>query len=58
VVNGLAVSLADAWRHDDGSPAIIAPSHGWPTLRLKELWDCRELLYFLVPCDFDVEELL
>lgn len=30
------------------SPIRIEPLHGWFKLRLKELWDYRELLYFFV----------
>jgi lipopolysaccharide transport system permease protein len=26
---------------------ILRPSHGWSALRLKDLWDYRELIYFL-----------
>jgi lipopolysaccharide transport system permease protein len=26
---------------------LIEPSRGWPSLKLKELWEYRELLYFL-----------
>lgn len=32
----------------------IAPSAGWATLRLRELWEYRELLYFLVWRDVKV----
>ena len=32
----------------------IEPSHGWVSLRLHELWDYRELLYFLVWRDVKV----
>ncbi|MQA29573.1 MAG: ABC transporter permease [Luteitalea sp.] len=32
----------------------IEPSHGWRSLRLKELWDYRELLYFLTWRDVKV----
>ena len=28
--------------------AIIQPSKGWVSLRLREFWEFRELLYFLV----------
>ena len=31
-----------------GPPTIIAPSQGWVSVRLPELWAYRELLYFLV----------
>jgi len=40
------------------SPALptlrIAPSKGWVSLKLKELWEYRELLYFLVWRDIKV----
>jgi len=39
---------------DDISPTIIRPSRGWASLRPKELWDYRELLYFLVWRDIKV----
>jgi lipopolysaccharide transport system permease protein len=32
----------------------IEPSHGWVSLRLRELWEYRELLYFLVWRDVKV----
>ena len=32
----------------------IRPSHGWVPLRLAELWDYRELLYFLTWRDVKV----
>src|SRR5262249_41622960 len=32
----------------------IQPSHGWTSLKLKELWAYRELLYFLVWRDVKV----
>ncbi len=32
----------------------IRPSHGWPALRLNELWEYRELLYFLTWRDIKV----
>lgn len=36
-------------------PAVrIEPSHGWVSLRLRELWAYRELLYFLVWRDIKV----
>jgi lipopolysaccharide transport system permease protein len=43
----------------DPSPArgpllIIKPSKGWVSLRLKELWEYRELLYFLTWRDIKV----
>lgn len=33
---------------------IIEPSHGWAHLRLRELWNYRELLYFLTWRDIKV----
>lgn len=33
---------------------VIEPSRGWVSLRLKELWEYRELLYFLVWRDIKV----
>jgi lipopolysaccharide transport system permease protein len=37
------------------TPAIrIAPTKGWASLRLKELWEYRELLYFFVWRDIKV----
>src|ERR1700759_4227206 len=33
----------------DSTPiTVIEPSHGWVALRLGELWEYRELLYFLI----------
>lgn len=32
----------------DLSRVIIKPSPGWVSLKLGELWEYRELLYFLV----------
>jgi homopolymeric O-antigen transport system permease protein len=36
------------------SPIIIRPSKGWVPLRLPDLWEYRELLYFLVWRDLKV----
>ena len=37
------------------TPTIeIRPTSGWVSLRLNELWDYRELLYFLVWRDVKV----
>jgi lipopolysaccharide transport system permease protein len=33
---------------------IIEPSHGWVSLQLRQLWEFRELLYFLVWRDIKV----
>jgi lipopolysaccharide transport system permease protein len=37
-----------AARHSAPPRAIIQPSKGWVSLRLREFWEFRELLYFLV----------
>ena len=36
------------------SVTIIRPSRGWAALRLRELWNARELLYFLIWRDMTV----
>jgi lipopolysaccharide transport system permease protein len=42
-------AVTTALAKPDGPIAIrIEPPHGWFDLRLKELWDYRELLYFFV----------
>jgi lipopolysaccharide transport system permease protein len=46
-------------RTETGTPlsevvTVIAPSRGWVSLRLAELWEYRELLYFLVWRDVKV----
>ena len=41
-----AVDLAA--QHSAPPRAIIQPSDGWVSLRLREFWEFRELLYFLV----------
>jgi len=39
---------------EDAPVVHIEPSKGWVSLRLKELWDYRELLYFLIWRDIKV----
>ena len=40
---------------NEGYPIIvIEPTHGWTTLKLRELWEYRELLYFLIWRDIKV----
>lgn len=39
---------------DGGRLTVIEPRRGWASLRLRELWDYRELLYFLVWRDVKV----
>src|SRR5437764_228853 len=36
------------------TPVRIRPSHGWVSLRLQDLWEYRELLYFLTWRDVKV----
>jgi homopolymeric O-antigen transport system permease protein len=37
-----------------GDPIIIRPSRGWVPLRVREFWEYRELLYFLIWRDIKV----
>src|SRR5205823_13017506 len=50
-----AISQAEA---DHGPPSVpvtlIRPSRGWVSLKLRELWEYRELLYFLTWRDVKV----
>ena len=41
-------AVAVSSQQDGLNPTIIRPSRGWAPIRAKELWDYRELLYFLV----------
>ena len=41
-------------RSDSQALLVIEPSRGWVSLRLKELWEFRELAYFLVWRDVKV----
>ena len=42
-------------RSGSGLPVIvIRPSHGWVSLKLHEMWEYRELLYFLTWRDIKV----
>lgn len=36
------------------STLVIKPSRGWVALHLRDLWEYRELLYFLVWSDVKV----
>lgn len=49
-----AAQAAAAAPSDDPAPTIIKPSTGWVPLRLGELWEYRELLYFLTWRDVKV----
>ena len=35
------------FREEQSVRVVIEPSDGWMPLKLRELWDFRELLYFL-----------
>jgi len=41
------LSRPSVLRADASRPTLIAPSRGWRSLDLRELWQYRELLYFL-----------
>jgi lipopolysaccharide transport system permease protein len=45
---------ADATRTSDAPPVVIEPSRGWVALNLRELWQYRELVYFLAWRDIKV----
>jgi lipopolysaccharide transport system permease protein len=47
-------SVASASRPGAVSTLRIAPSRGWVSLKLRELWEYRELLYFLIWRDIKV----
>jgi lipopolysaccharide transport system permease protein len=49
-----ARAIAGSLRLEDIPLVRIAPSAGWVSLRLHELWEYRELLYFLVWRDVKV----
>ncbi len=55
----VSVDLA-GWRRPSSAAAtpqatlVIAPTTGWPSLRLGDLWEYRELLYFLTWRDVKV----
>ena len=40
--------------YDPSHVTVIEPVRGWASLRLRELWDYRELLYFLVWRDLKI----
>ncbi len=48
------VSTSKSFRSDDVPVIRIKPSKGWVSLKLKELWEYRELLYFLTWRDIKV----
>lgn len=55
VQNPEALSAKQSQREEVSVPEILlAPSTGWVSLRLGELWEYRELIYFLVWRDIKV----
>ena len=53
-VNRLANPVADESEESDAAEIVIRPSKGWVPLNLRDLWEYRELLYFLVWRDIKV----
>jgi lipopolysaccharide transport system permease protein len=54
-VDGSGSRLTLATAHDAFAPTIeIQPTRGWAALKLSDLWEYRELLYFLVWRDLKV----
>ena len=43
--------------YDSIPVTVIEPSRGWVTLKLNELWEYRELLYFLTWREIKVRDL-
>ena len=50
----MAEAVEQAEAHGSVPTLIIEPSKGWVSLRLRELWEYRELLYFLIWRDIKV----
>jgi lipopolysaccharide transport system permease protein len=48
------LALAGATTPIQSKDVLIEPSGGWPSLKLKELWEYRELLYFLAWRDIQI----
>ena len=52
---GLVAQTESTSRFKSNVPVfVIQPAHGWISLRLRELWEYRELLYFLTWRDIKV----
>lgn len=47
-------SIEGEQRHGCVAPIVIKPGKGWVPLRLNDLWEYRELLYFLILRDLRV----
>jgi len=48
LVSRLTETRNDAASVDEVPVTIIKPSKGWVSLKLGDLWEYRELLYFLI----------
>ncbi|GAC1419933.1 MAG: ABC transporter permease [Gemmatimonadaceae bacterium] len=52
--HGIGTANASNTAHDDRVTLVIAPPGRWPRIRLDELWQYRQLLYFMVWRDMKV----
>ena len=52
--DGLSEAADQPYRAEAAPVTIIEPSRGWSSLNLRELWQYRELLYFLAWRDISV----
>src|SRR5437763_1584252 len=52
--SNLAISTDKVMLPEAAPPLIIRPARGWASLGLKEVWEYRELLYFLTWRDIKV----
>ena len=46
--------VSDAEQHRSSPETLIEPSSGWVSIKFRELWEYRELLYFLTWRDINV----
>jgi lipopolysaccharide transport system permease protein len=54
IEKNFADSISETIKSENIPVICIEPSKGWVSLKLKELWDYRELLYFLIWRDVKV----
>jgi lipopolysaccharide transport system permease protein len=54
MIGSRALPTATSLSMRDPPVVLIGPSHGWGSLKLGELWEYRELLYFLTWRDISV----
>lgn len=54
IVDGQGIISSSPAQTQIHEPIVITPSHGWVSLRLRDLWEYRELLYFLIWRDVKV----